>query len=226
MSVTKTTTKKPKAKAAAGRRHGSSDRSARGSVLSSLEAVQGIVGKLMTMAFSANDGDTLDQLKARFKDRQQQRREARLDDTRDAATIRADVNETLEETIRFAQAVRRIQGDPSGRLTSTIARMCVSLGEDRWLFDDQATRDVLAKMKEFKERKGLHVDHEWPTGKAPEAYQLMEAEADACYDAVIVGVMRGHGEHDLAKMYQDDQDGFDRLMDEGREKAADKGTRS
>jgi len=231
MKTTKTRTKKPapKTKATAAARHrGPTTRTTtRATPPKALAALQGIVGKLMTMTDQAihSDTDTFEQLKARFKDGMKKAREKATskDDTRDRATIWADINERHEETLRFAQAVRRHKGDPDGFVSGLIARLCVSIGEDRSL-EDRELDAIQKRIAAFNKAAGLTDDEYWPRGEGPEEYEAMNVEFEQRMDDIIVEVMREHGEHDLVKLFQDDRDEFDRRIEEDRKRLfGDKG---
>lgn len=178
----------------------------RRSTTTTLTAVQSIVGKLRDMGADQAASIGWPELDAWVRDELQDDRTSLTDD---------QLAERQQKIIRLAQAMRRSNGDPDHRCFYVIAWNCVSMAERAWP-SDPATVDIWAKIDAIKRREGLDDDDAWPTGKGPADYRALDAASTARYDQLVVDQMRLMGEADMAALYVQDRDEFDRRVEAGR----------
>lgn len=178
----------------------------RSSPASALTAVQSIVGKLRDMSADQAASIGWPELHAWVADEYQTNRTGLTDD---------QLDDRQRKIIRLAQAMRRSDGDPDQRCFYVIAWNCVSMAERAWP-NDPATVDIWAKIDAIKRREGLDEDDAWQTGEGPADYRALETKSTDRYDQLVVDQMRLMGEADMAALYINDRDEFDRRFEKGR----------
>lgn len=86
---------------------------------------------------------------------------------------------------------------------------------------EQDRRAVLSQqMDAIKKREGLTEDQDYLIGEGPEDYQALSRESEELYDkvrdTVLVEVLRRYQINDVVRLFEEDRETFDQLMEEGR----------
>ena len=72
------------------------------------------------------------------------------------------------------------------------------------------------QMKAIEEAHGMEEGEFWPPGKAPEEYEELRQQYQAAWDEMYVAKLGEFGEHEMARQYRSDPDGFRRRSEAGR----------
>ncbi|OHB80097.1 MAG: hypothetical protein A2V98_24835 [Planctomycetes bacterium RBG_16_64_12] len=76
------------------------------------------------------------------------------------------------------------------------------------------------QLKAIEEAYGLEEGEFWPPGKAPKEYEELRQQYEAAWDRMYVAKLDELGEHEMARQYRSDPDGFRRRSEAGRDRWA------
>ena len=92
------------------------------------------------------------------------------------------------------------------------------------IIDDITTRDVGDSLRQYEDRLeeieetyGFDDGGVWPSGTAPANYQQLRDECQKAWDQLFVRKLDELGEHEMARLFREDNDRFERLSEEGRQ---------
>jgi hypothetical protein len=90
--------------------------------------------------------------------------------------------------------------------------------EDRFMDGqyDGALDPITCAMDETREAYDLSKEEYWPAGEAPKEYELLSRQYDSVLDKYFATTLREFGLNDLADLYENDREEFDRLRERGR----------
>jgi hypothetical protein len=121
---------------------------------------------------------------------------------------------TEEERLRVYQAVR-----DSGCLPPDAGFYLVC-----WQIDAMASQDAEIslchsdeQMRAIEEAHGLEEDEFWPPGKAPKEYEELRRAYQTTWDGIFTEKLEEFGEHDMARQFRADPDGFHGCSKAGQE---------
>jgi hypothetical protein len=103
----------------------------------------------------------------------------------------------------------------AGMIANVIAEDAVMLAHDK-----DTLSALNQQIREIEKREGLEEGEYWPIGEGPEDYQRLNREATALYDkvhdTVFTTVLRRYQLDDLADMYEETREEYERIFDSGR----------
>lgn len=76
---------------------------------------------------------------------------------------------------------------------------------------------ISEKMKKVRKKHGLADDEFWGRGEGPEEYEALNAEYEAVSDNITADVFREYGEDEMAYLFINDREEYDRRYCEGME---------
>ena len=82
--------------------------------------------------------------------------------------------------------------------------------------DDPKLKKITAKIRDIEKREGLKDDEYFARGEEPDDLEKAEDEWDQRHTEIQASIMRDHGEGDMADLYLNDRDEYDRRFCRGR----------
>lgn len=119
-----------------------------------------------------------------------------------------------EDRLAVYQAVRDAGSVPAEATFFLISWVvdAITLADAEHVLGEQQDR-----LAEIKLRHGLQVDDDWPPGEVPDEYEEAQQEFFASWDQFYAEQLEAHGEPDMARIFLEDREHFERLSEAGRE---------
>lgn len=76
---------------------------------------------------------------------------------------------------------------------------------------------ISEKMEKVRKKHGLADDEYWPRGEGPEEYEALNAEMEAVSDKITADVFRSYNEDEMADLFLNDREEYDRRFLKGME---------
>ena len=119
-----------------------------------------------------------------------------------------------EERLAVYQAVRAAGSVPAEAGFFLVAWMLDILTDDR---AEEALREVEDRLEAVRQKYGLEEDASAEEDDAPAEYREAMQQVHDAWDALYLARLEGHGEHDMARLFQEDQEQFDQVFEAGRQ---------
>ena len=128
------------------------------------------------------------------------------------ACVRLGPDSTEEERLVVYNSIRQAGSLPDAASFWLVSRV----------IDDIATRDVGDSLRQYEDRLeeiektyGFEEGGVWLSGTAPANYQQIRTEYHKAWDQLFARKLDELGEHEMARLFREDNDRFEQLSEEG-----------
>jgi len=131
-----------------------------------------------------------------------------------AAWSRLGSQSTDLERLAVYQAVRAAGSVPADASFFLIAWMLDLLTDER---AEEGLRETEANLEAVRQQYGLEEDTPADSEDVPDEYRAALQQVQDAWDALYATALEEHGEHDLARLFREDEAAFDERYEAGRQ---------